>query len=92
MSGREAYVDRAQIEAAVALVGRSMAPTPCVSWPQINELVGCEVWVKHENHTPIGAFKLRGGIVYMHELRRRDPRVTAVVTGASSSRPSTIAS
>lgn len=46
-----------------------MPPTPQFSWPRLNAGVGCEVWVKHENHTPIGSFKIRGGIVYFNRLR-----------------------
>ena len=48
-----------------------MPATPQYSWPLLNERVGCEVWVKHENHTPVGAFKIRGGIVYFNALRER---------------------
>ena len=48
-----------------------MPPTPQFSWPLLNEHVGCEVWVKHENHTPVGAFKIRGGIIYFNRLRER---------------------
>jgi len=48
-----------------------MPPTAQYSWPGLNEHVGFEVWIKHENHTPIGAFKIRGGIVYFNRLRER---------------------
>jgi threonine dehydratase len=41
----------------------------------LDEVAGTEVWVKHENHTPVGAFKIRVGIVYMDELRRAQPGV-----------------
>ncbi len=51
-----------------------MPPTPQFSWPALNAHVGCEVWVKHENHTPVGAFKIRGGIVYFNRLRERGER------------------
>ncbi|MBV8424554.1 MAG: hypothetical protein JO349_05150, partial [Candidatus Eremiobacteraeota bacterium] len=43
-------------------------PTPQYSWPLLSKRLEAEVWVKHENETPIGAFKVRGGLVYMHEL------------------------
>ena len=62
----------AELEAAAALVHRSMTPTAQVRWPLLSERCGCEVWVKHENHTPIGSFKVRGGLVYMDEIKRRD--------------------
>jgi threonine dehydratase len=46
-----------------------MPPTPQYAWPLIAARAGCEVWVKHENHTPIGAFKVRGGLVYFDRQR-----------------------
>ncbi len=55
---------------AAAVVGAVMHPTPQYCWPQLSQRAGCEVWVKHENHTPIGAFKVRGGLVYLDELQR----------------------
>ncbi len=54
------------LEDAAAQVYKVMAPTMQHCWPLLSERCGCEVWVKHENHTPIGAFKVRGGIVYMN--------------------------
>src|SRR2546421_7832541 len=56
------------------------APTPQQPWPLLDGRTGAEVWVKHENHTPVGAFKLRGGLVYFDALRRREPRCRGVVT------------
>jgi len=53
---------RDDLEAGARLVRSSVAPTPQYSWPLLNERAGLEVWVKHENHTPTGAFKVRGGI------------------------------
>ncbi len=64
---------RAEIESAATLVNSVIPPTPQFSWPLLNAHAGCELWVKHENHTPLGAFKVRGGLVYMDELRRREP-------------------
>ncbi len=58
---------KAEIEAAADLVRAAFAPTPERVWPLLAERAGTEVWVKHENHTPIGAFKLRGGLAYMAE-------------------------
>jgi threonine dehydratase len=69
-----------EIEAAAEVVYRSMPPTPQYSWPQINRHAGREVWVKHENHTPVGAFKIRGGLVYMDWLRREHAKVTTIVS------------
>jgi len=57
-----------QLEAAGKLVYQHVKPTPFLCWPLLCEAVGAEVWVKHENHTPIGAFKVRGGLTYMNAL------------------------
>jgi len=61
----------AALERAAALVHGVMPPTPQYSWPLLNARAGCEVWVKHENHTPIGAFKVRGGVVLLDALASR---------------------
>jgi len=69
----------AQIEEAQAIVYRSMPPTPQYCWPLINHRLGTEAWIKHENHTPVGAFKLRGALVYLEWLKRAEPGLTGVV-------------
>jgi threonine dehydratase len=69
-----------EIESAARLVYRTMPATPQYSWPLMNARAGAEVWVKHENHTPVGAFKVRGGLVYMDWLRRERPEVETVVS------------
>ncbi len=56
------------LEAAARIVHAVMPPTPQICWPLLCERLGTEVWVKHENHTPVGAFKIRGGLVYFHHL------------------------
>jgi len=71
--------DLATLEQAAALVHRYMPPTLQYAWPLLCERTGAKVWVKHENHTPIGAFKLRGGLVYMDALRREQPQVAGVI-------------
>ena len=68
-----------EMERAAELIYKHMAPTPQYRWPLLDELAGTEVWVKHENHTPVGAFKIRGGIVYMDALGREQPQVKGVV-------------
>ena len=60
-----------EIEAAATVVYRSMPATPQYRWPLLEQRAGRELWVKHENHTPVGAFKVRGGLVFMDELARR---------------------
>ncbi len=69
-----------QLESAAELVYKFMPPTPQFSWPLLNQRAGCEVWVKHENQTPLGAFKIRGGIVYMDRLRGTHPNAKGVIT------------
>lgn len=68
------------LEAAARLVHRAFPPTPQIDWPLLAMRAGTEVWVKHENHTPTGAFKLRGGLVYMERLARERPGVKGVVS------------
>jgi len=75
----------AQIREAQQLVYRHMPPTPQYSWPLINQCLSSpnqppvEAWIKHENHTPVGAFKLRGAIVYLHWLKQTQPALEGVV-------------
>ncbi len=80
-----------EIEAAARLVYQAMAPTPQYFWPLLSERAGCEVWVKQENHTPIGCFKLRGGIVYLHHLREAYPDLSGVVTATRGNHGQSIA-
>lgn len=68
------------LQLASETVYRQMPPTPQYCWPQLCEQVGTEVWLKHENHTPAGAFKVRGGITYMQWLRQAHPEVSGIVT------------
>jgi threonine dehydratase len=68
-----------EIEGAAALVYRHMPATPQYNWPLLDVAVGAEVWVKHENHTRVGAFKIRGGIVYFDKLKREQPELSGVV-------------
>lgn len=65
---------------ATGVVARHMAPTPQYAWPLLRDLTGVEVWVKHENHTPTGAFKVRGGLVYAERLRNERPEVRGVIS------------
>lgn len=69
-----------QLHAARDVVYRHMAPTPQLAWPLLAEAAGAEIVVKHENHTPIGAFKVRGGLIYLDELVAREPRCPGIVT------------
>jgi len=69
-----------ELEAALSLVHDSFPGTPQYAWPLLAERCGAQVWVKHENHTPTGAFKLRGGLIYAERLRRERPHVRGIVS------------
>jgi len=64
---------------AAAVICCAMSPTPQYTWPLLNQRIGVEVWVKHENHSPVGAFKVRGGLVYMDWLSQAHPEVDTVI-------------
>ena len=72
-------LDLATLQAAADIVYRSMTPTAQIRWPLLALRCGCEVWVKHENHTPTGAFKIRGGLVYIDDFARRNPDAAGVI-------------
>jgi threonine dehydratase len=73
-------LSRKELDAAVALVHATMPATPQLSWPLLNQRAGCELWVKHENHTATGAFKIRGGIVMIDALKRKNPKLAGVIS------------
>ncbi|MEM6760073.1 MAG: threonine dehydratase [Pseudomonadota bacterium] len=68
------------LEAATRFVHARMAPTPQHNWPLLSAATGAEVWVKHENHTPTGAFKVRGALTFMDWLTRTHPAATGICT------------
>ena len=70
----------ADLDRAADLIRGFMPPTAQYNWPLLSARSGADVWVKHENHTPIGAFKVRGGINYMHRLKEHDPHVSTVIS------------
>ena len=71
---------RDAVEDAAAIVRRAVPPTPQYVWPKLARRAGCTVWVKHENHTPTGAFKVRGGLVYLDRLARSASKPAGVIT------------
>lgn len=81
----------AEIEAAAPLVNSVVPPTPQFSWPLLNARAGCELWVKHENHTPLGAFKVRGGLTYFENLRQREPGVRGVIAATRGNHGQSVA-
>jgi threonine dehydratase len=86
-----------EIAEAARLVYRTMPPTPQYVWPLLSQRVGAAVWVKHENHTPTGAFKIRGGVTFIDWLKRSHPDISGIVTatrgnhGQSQARAATAA-
>jgi threonine dehydratase len=84
-------IDLERLEEAAGLVRRVVPPTPQYCWPLLSRRVGAELWVKHENHTPIGAFKIRGGLVYLDAVRRSQPDLRGVVTATTGNHGQSIA-
>ncbi|WP_248802515.1 threonine dehydratase [Pseudomonas sp. MWU13-2100] len=82
---------RDDIENAARQVYQVMPATAQYAWPLLAERLGCTVWVKHENHTPTGAFKVRGGITFMHWLKRTLPDTQGVVTATRGNHGQSIA-
>src|SRR5215471_6467467 len=72
--------DLAELERAHKVVAAAMPPTPAHAWPLLAQRLGTPVVVKHENHTPIGAFKVRGGLTYLDRLRREQPDVPGIIS------------
>ncbi|MFP5407296.1 MAG: pyridoxal-phosphate dependent enzyme, partial [Gammaproteobacteria bacterium] len=72
--------DLAEIEAAAGIVYSVMSATPQYCWSLLSEALGAETWVKHENHTPVGAFKIRGGLVYFDHLARSSSAPGGVIS------------
>jgi threonine dehydratase len=71
---------RDEVAAARATVAAFVPPTPQFAWPLLRQRLGMKVWVKHENHTPAGAFKVRGGMTYFDWLAREQPTLRGVVS------------
>jgi len=69
-----------ELKSAQEIVYRHLKPTPEITWPLLSARCGVEVWVKHENHTPIGAFKVRGGLTYLDYLSREQPDVKGIIS------------
>jgi threonine dehydratase len=80
-----------EIETALALIRPHVRETPTYRWPLLEAGLGCELWLKHENHTPVGAFKIRGGLVYMDELKRQQPEVRGVIAATTGNHGQSIA-
>src|SRR6185295_11219888 len=81
----------AELEAALPLVRSVVPATPQHAWPLLARRTGAQVWVKHENHTPIGAFKIRGGVIYLDALKRSGRQFSGVVTATRGNHGQSIA-
>ena len=83
--------DLQQLERAQDIVGAAMPPTPAHLWPLLSERLGATVIVKHENHTPTGAFKVRGGLVYVDRLKRERPHTAGLISATTGNHGQSIA-
>ena len=83
--------DLAELDRAAALIYQVMPATPQYSWPQLNQALGAEAWIKHENHSPLGAFKVRGGLVYMDALVKRQPELRGVIAATRGNHGQSVA-
>lgn len=80
-----------EVRVAAELVYQLMLPTPQYRWPLLCDRLGTEVWVKHENHTPIGAFKARTAIVYAEELLKRQPTTRGLIAATRGNHGQSVA-
>jgi threonine dehydratase len=80
-----------EVEDAQAVVYSALRPTPQYAWPLLTKEIGATVWVKHENHHPVGAFKVRGGLTYFDELTRRAPEIDGVISATRGNHGQSIA-
>ena len=88
---RELLPSLEEIRQARTLVCSVISPTPQISWPLLNQRLGTRVWVKHENHTPIGAFKARTAIVYAAELFKREKGIRGLITATRGNHGQSVA-
>jgi threonine dehydratase len=81
----------AEIQAAGECIYRFMPPTPQYTWPLLSERLGTELWVKHENQTPTGAFKARTAVIYVEELMKREPGTRGLITATRGNHGQSVA-
>lgn len=84
-------ISLADLDSAASLVHAAILPTPQYCWPLLSRRSGTEIWVKHENHSPIGAFKVRGGLVYLTRLKEREPKTPGVLTATRGNHGQSVA-
>jgi threonine dehydratase len=80
-----------ELQDATTLVHAVFGGTPQYAWPLLRQRTGADVWIKHENHTPAGAFKVRGGLTYFDRLKRENPDVKGVVSATRGNHGQSIA-
>jgi len=80
-----------ELERAHGIVGAAVPPTPAHAWPLLAERLGTAVIVKHENHTPIGAFKVRGGLIYLERLKRERPATAGIISATTGNHGQSLA-
>jgi len=83
--------DLRQLERAQNIVAAAMPPTPAHQWPLLSERLGATAIVKHENHTPTGAFKVRGGLVYVDRLKRERPHTAGLISATTGNHGQSLA-
>jgi len=84
-------ISAATFEATAKTVHAVMQPTPQYNWPLLSARAGADVWVKHENHTPTGAFKVRGGVIYVDDLLSREPNCPGVIAATRGNHGQSVA-
>jgi len=83
--------DLSELERAHEIVRAVMTPTPTHTWPLLSERLGATVTVKHENHTPTGAFKVRGGLIYADRLKRERPHTAGIISATTGNHGQSLA-
>src|SRR5690242_8416775 len=83
--------DLRELERAHEIVGQAVPPTPAYAWPLLAERLGTRVVVKHENHTPTSAFKVRGGLIYLDRLKRERPNTPGIISATRGNHGQSIA-
>ena len=83
--------DLTELESAQTIVHAAMRPTPAHVWPLLSERLGANVTVKHENHTPTGAFKVRGGLIYLDRLKRERPQTAGIISATTGNHGQSLA-
>lgn len=81
----------ADIEAASRVVYDQFQPTPQYHWQLLSEKLGAHCWLKHENHTPVGAFKIRGGLTYFAQMAARNTLPAEVISATRGNHGQSIA-